>query len=115
MRWYVWLIALFVSLFCGVVGISAIAPLDQVARPFVCGSQQLQVTSVQKQTYQGESYSIGAYCIDNTTGQQVGSDVGGQVAMVSGMIYGLILFFLVAIVFIWIGFWNKHFKKDYRP
>ena len=108
-----WLVVLGASLFCGIVGFGSglgdiVLPLNQVARPIVCGNQQLQVNPIHFSSGRGEDFAIEAYCVDNTTGQRLGSDRGILVSFVSGTIYGLIIFGIAAIVIIR----NNHIKGN---
>jgi hypothetical protein len=88
------LIMLGISLFCGVIVISIglgslITPLNQVAKPFVCGSNDMQVVQHVYSYRPGEtSWSITAYCVDAAT--SVKTDVTGLTQFVAGVIYSVI-------------------------
>ncbi len=95
------LILLGISMFCGfmvfAVGAGSLfTPLNQIARPFVCGDQQMEVVQ-HKYSYQpGETTTtITAYCVDPQTGQK--EDKTGLVQLVVGVIFGLVIFVVLGI------------------
>jgi len=98
------LILLGISLFCGNIGIaigvgSIYTPINQVARPIVCGKQRLEIVQHRYSYRPGETtWSIDAYCIDDETGAKV--ERTALVHLVSGMFYGLVLF--VFFGFLWL-------------
>lgn len=91
---YTVLAILGISLFCGVIVISIgfgsiFTELNQVSRPIVCGSNNLQVVQQVSHYRPGEtSWTISAYCVDVETG--VKKDVTLAVQLVTGVIYSLI-------------------------
>ncbi len=90
------LIILGSSLFCGFVVIagglgSFFPPLNQVAKPFVCGSDVMQVEQhVYSYKPGSTSYTITVYCVDGTTGAK--KDVTNQAQSIIGLISSAILF-----------------------
>ncbi|HEX7621740.1 MAG TPA: hypothetical protein VF359_11165 [Anaerolineales bacterium] len=90
------LVVLGISLFFGFVVIAAglgnfIPPLNQVAKPIVCGSGELQVVPhVYSYKPGSTSYTITIYCIDGTTG--VKKDVTNLAKSVIGLLSSAILF-----------------------
>ena len=85
-----------VSLFCGVVIISIglgslITQLNLVAKPIVCGSDDMQVMQHVYSYRPGEtSWTITAYCVDRTT--RAKRDVTNLTQFVAGVIYSVIPF-----------------------
>jgi hypothetical protein len=98
------LIVLGISMFCGIIVIavgfgSIFTPLNQIAGPVVCGSQQLQIVQRTYSYRPGQTnWDIMAYCVDPAA--ETKRDVTGAVQLVSGGIYGLILFVLL---FAWLA------------
>lgn len=68
--------------------------LNQVAAPFVCGNDDLEVEQHIDRFVPGETlYSISAYCVDSTSGDK--EDVTNSVQLVAGVIYSVILFVVI--------------------
>jgi hypothetical protein len=89
------LVVLGISLFCGFVGIAGLGsffpPLNQVAKPIVCGSDVMQVEQhVYSYKPGSTSYTITVYCVDGTTGAK--KDVTNQAQSIIGLISSAILF-----------------------
>jgi hypothetical protein len=89
------LVVLGGSVFCGFVGIAGLGSffplLNQVAKPFVCGTDVMQVVQhVYSYKPGSTSYTITIYCVDGTTG--IKKDVTNRVPPVVGLISSAILF-----------------------
>jgi hypothetical protein len=90
------LFLLGISLFVGIVILSvglgmAIAPLQGISAPLVCGGGEVERTADQYSYKPGQvGWEIGWHCIDRTTGER--QDRTLAVIFASGTIYGLILF-----------------------
>jgi len=90
------IINIIMSLTFGIFGIeiglgSVFLQLNHIARPFVCGNDELEVVQHVDRFVPGETlYSISAYCVDSTTGDK--EDVTNSVQLVAGVIYSVILF-----------------------
>lgn len=73
---------------------SVFLQLNQIARPFVCGNDELDVVQHVDRFVPGETlYSISAYCVDSSSGDK--EDVTNSVQLVAGLIYSVILFVIV--------------------
>lgn len=88
-----------ISFFCGYVFFaigmgSLFTELNQVARPFVCGNQPLEVDQHVNSYRPGEtSWSIQAYCVTES-GNRV--ERTGAVQLVAGLIYSIAPFLILA-------------------
>jgi hypothetical protein len=110
---FIGLVVLGMSLFCGFVGIAGLGSffplLNQVAKPFVCGTDVMQVEQhVYSYKPGSTSYTNTIYCVDGTTG--IKKDVTNLVQPVVGLISSAILFVpFLFLVFRWI---NKTREKQ---
>jgi len=110
---FIGLVVLGISLFCGFVGIAGLGSffplLNQVAKPFVCGTDVMQVEQhVYSYKPGSTSYTNTIYCVDGTTG--IKKDVTNLVQPVVGLISSAILFVpFLFLVFRWI---NKTREKQ---
>jgi hypothetical protein len=94
-RIFIALIVLGISLFFGFVVIAGLGsffpPLNQVAKPIVCGSDVMQVDQhVYSYKPGSTSYTITIYCVDSATG--IKKDVTNLVQPIIGLISSAILF-----------------------
>ena len=110
------LILLGLSLFCGFIGItigigSMVTPLNQIARPIVCGNQRMEIIQHKYSYRPGETTtSIEAYCVDDQTGQKVKRT--GLVQLVSGIIYGLMIFAVVGLALLLFAFKRRRLGTE---
>jgi len=90
-----------ISFFCGyiffAIGMGSVfTELNQVARPFVCGSQPLEVKQYVNSYRPGEtSWSIQAYCVTET-GEKV--ERTGWVQLMAGLIYSILPFIVLSVL-----------------
>jgi len=89
------LVVFGISLFCGFVGIAGLGSffpsLNQVAKPFVCGTNVMQVEQhVYSYKPGSTSYTITEYCVDGTTGAK--KDVTNLAQSIIWLISSVILF-----------------------
>jgi hypothetical protein len=75
---------------------SLFTELNQVARPFVCGAQPLEVEQYVNSYRPGEtSWSVQAYCVTET-GEKV--ERTGWVQLVAGLIYSILPFIVLSVL-----------------
>ena len=105
-----------ISFFCGYVFFaigmgSVFTELNQVARPFVCGSQPLEVEQYVNNYRPGEtSWSIQAYCVTET-GEKM--ERTGWVQFVAGLIYSIVPFLILAALALRIMLSRKKQEQEY--
>jgi hypothetical protein len=103
------LVMLGISLFCGVIVISIgfgsfFPQMNQVAKPIVCGSNDMQVVQHVYSYRPGEtSWTVTAYCVDAVTGAK--TDVTGLTQFAAGAIYSVVP--LVVLILLNIRFRDK--------
>jgi hypothetical protein len=92
------LVLFAISFFCGfivfAVGLGSLFPqMNQVARPFVCGDQEMEVKQYVSHYRPGEtSWTIQAFCV-TAAGNKV--DRTGWVQFTAGLIYSILPFIIL--------------------
>src|SRR5258708_7432246 len=108
--WFIWCI--FMGITVVSIGFGSIAPgLNGIAKPFVCPSGQMEISSRQYQVSPVEhGYTLSWFCVDAQSGEKTELNVF-IINFYAGFIYGLLIF-LVGVLIWYFGYRRSQIPQE---